>query len=488
MNLKPENTPEIDPGIPILSDEQRKRLELVEQYEKDTAETRTLWNDTLGDHEREYQKKWLELRSDIELKRAEAYERLRGQGLEEQQVSSMVAVEMATLTERHLVEKDNAARALGLAAPQSWADWLGEKKQQHPDDPTFDSLIEEAKKTPAIDGYLKTPPPRSVVTELVPRPGADGRVDYIRGMLVAVSDVGPRLDVKRNDERDIEAALKIAAQKFDKEAGLMLTGDLSFKRQAAEIAGRLGLKLQNEEPEVLMAYKRGIEQSQKPQLIQNPEIANGIEGEELGKAVAVLKGPMILKADAHTLETLKKRGIDGVEIDSDETIVMPGERAWKAQKEIRELPMELLPILAEIDVEKEDGGLKKEQIELLERENQGLIQSGKLTQKAIDVVLVRDDRVIRTREKMTQEEREVFGLAYRTAGERMKERDEKEKERELNQGKTPEQIAKEKKGQENKQEPREEEKEREKKEEEIALPLISHALRRSRKTETELVR
>ena len=38
MDLKPENTPDADPGVPILSDEQRKRLELVEQYEKDTAD------------------------------------------------------------------------------------------------------------------------------------------------------------------------------------------------------------------------------------------------------------------------------------------------------------------------------------------------------------------------------------------------------------------------------------------------------------------
>ena len=258
----------------------------------------------------------------------------------------------------------------------------------------------------------------------------------------------------------------------------MLTGDLSFKRQAAEIAGRMGLKLQNEEPEVLLAYKRGIAQMQmqQPQVIQNPEIANGIEGEPLGKAVAVLKGPMILRADEHTLAALKNREIDGVEIDSGETIVMPGERAWQAQKEIRELPMEVLPILAEIDVEKDDGGLKKEQIELLERENQGLVQNGKLTQKAIDVVLVRDDRVIRTRESLSQEEREVFGLAYRTAGERLKDLQERD------QGK--EQESAKEKSQDKKLEPaHEEEREREmkKEKEEPVLPLMSHALKRGRR-------
>jgi hypothetical protein len=74
---------------------------------------------------------------------------------------------------------------------------------------------------------------------------------------VALRDVGDRLDVRKTDDRDIEAALKIAAKKFDIDKGLLLTGDNAFKVRAAEIRGRLGYPLQNTEPEVLRAWMKG---------------------------------------------------------------------------------------------------------------------------------------------------------------------------------------------------------------------------------------
>ncbi|MGC8468378.1 MAG: LPD7 domain-containing protein, partial [Acetobacteraceae bacterium] len=43
----------------------------------------------------------------------------------------------------------------------------------------------------------------------------------------------------------LKPALRIAAQKFDLEAGLDLTGGEEFRTRAAEIAGRLGYKVQN---------------------------------------------------------------------------------------------------------------------------------------------------------------------------------------------------------------------------------------------------
>lgn len=405
-----------------LSDEQRKRLDLLESYEKDTGPERQSRNEALEKHDAAFTEKWMSLQSEIELKRAQSIERLRAEGHGEQQVQSMVAAEVATITEGFMSEKDLAARSLDLATPESWHDWLVEKKRLHPEDPTFDSLIEEAKTAPALDGFLKSPPPKSVVSELVPQPASDGRVDYMRGMLVAVTDTGARLDVKRNDDRDIEAALKIAEQKFDMDKGLMLTGDMSFKRRAAEIAGRLGYKLQNAEPEVLMAYRKGLEQAAKPEFARIPSVTNGIEGDALDRSVAVLKGPMILKADPHTLKTLESKLIPGVETTSGETIVMPGERVWQAHAEIRELPIDVLPIVAEIDISKEDGGLDPEQLAKLEKENQGLVEDGKLTQKAVDLVLVRDNRVIVTRVGMEPDERKVYGTAYLTAGDFVRQR------------------------------------------------------------------
>lgn len=413
-----------------LSDEQRKRLDLLASYEHETGPDRQARNEALETHDAAFTEKWMSLQSEVELKRAQSIERLRSEGHAEQQVQSMVAAEVAAMIEGFMAEKDRAARTLDLVTPKSWSDWLVEKKQQRPEDPTFDSLIEEAKMMPALDGFLKTSPPKSVVSELVPQPASDGRVDYMRGMLVAVSDSGARLDVKRNDDRDIEAALKIAAQKFDMDKGLMLAGDMSFKRRAAEIAGRLGYKLQNAEPEVLMAYRKGLEQAAKPEFARIPSVDNGIEGDPLDRSVAVLKGPMILKADPYTLKILENKLIPGVETASGETVVMPGERVWQAHAEMRELPIDVLPIVAEIDISKEDGGLSPEQIAKLAKENQRLVEDGRLTQKAVDLVLVRDNRVIVTREGMPPEERHVYGTAYLTAGDVVRQREPQQPEQE----------------------------------------------------------
>jgi hypothetical protein len=406
-----------------MSDEQRKRLDLIEAYEVDTGPDREARNTALEALEREYDQKWIALRSEIELKRAESLEKWRAEGRTDDQVQSLVATEMAAMTEQHMQAEDAAARKLDLATPKSWLDWLQDKQLANPDDPTFDSLIEEARRSPApaLDGYLKTPPPRSVVSDLVPSPASDGRVDYMRGMSVALTDTGSRLDVKRSDDRDIEAGLKIAAQKFDMDKGLMLTGDLAFKRRAAEIAGRLGYKVQNQEPEVLLAYKRGQEQRVKPEFARVPSVANGIEGDAIDRAVAVLKRPMILRADPHTIQSLENKLLPGIEVTSAETVVVPGERVWQAHAEIRELPADVLPILAQIDISKEDGGLTPEQISKLEKENQGLIENGKISQKAIEIVLVRDDRVIRSREALTPEQRDMFGVAYRTSGDHVRD-------------------------------------------------------------------
>lgn len=406
-----------------LSDEQRKRLDLLEAYEKETGPDRQARNEALEKHDAAFTEKWMSLQSEIELKRAQSIERLRAEGHVEQQVQSMVAAEVAVMTEGFLMDKDQAARSLDLATPQSWHNWLIEKKRLHPDDPTFDSLIEEAKTQPALDGFLKSPPPKSVVSELVPQPASDGRVDYMRGMLVAVTDTGARLDVKRSDDRDIEAALKIAAQKFDLDKGLMLTGDMAFKRRAAEIAGRLGYKLQNAEPEVLMAYRKGLEQSAKPEFARIPSIESGIEGDVLDRAVAVLKGPMILQADPHTVEVLQNRLMPGVEATSPGTIAIPGERVWQAHAEMRELESGTLPLLAEIDLSKDDGGLSPKHLAILDKEDQGLVEDGKLTQKAIDIVLVRDSRVLRSRADLPEQERVAFGPVYMTSGDIIRSRE-----------------------------------------------------------------
>jgi hypothetical protein len=90
---------------------------------------------------------------------------------------------------------------------------------------------------------------------------------------------------------------------------------------------------------------------------------------------------------------------------------------------MRELPIDVLQTLAEVDISKDDGGLAPDQLAKLESENQGLVEEGKLTQKAVDLVLVRDNRVIVSREAVPPDERHLYGTAYMTAGEVLRQRE-----------------------------------------------------------------
>ena len=80
-------------------------------------------------------------------------------------------------------------------------------------------------------------------------------VHYERDHKRVITDRGDRLDVHETSDQEIEAALRIAAQKFDLEAGLDLTGGEEFRTRAAEIAGRLGYKVQN--PDLQAAWQVG---------------------------------------------------------------------------------------------------------------------------------------------------------------------------------------------------------------------------------------
>ena len=80
-------------------------------------------------------------------------------------------------------------------------------------------------------------------------------VHYERDHKRVITDRGDRLDVHETSDQEIEAALRIAAQKFDLETGLDLTGGEEFRTHAAEIAGRLGYKVQN--PDLQAAWQAG---------------------------------------------------------------------------------------------------------------------------------------------------------------------------------------------------------------------------------------
>ena len=80
-------------------------------------------------------------------------------------------------------------------------------------------------------------------------------IHYLRDSSRVMTDRGDRLDVYRMNDCEIEAALRLAEQKFDMNKGLVLTGSREFQERAAEIAGRLNLKIQNED--LQMHWQKG---------------------------------------------------------------------------------------------------------------------------------------------------------------------------------------------------------------------------------------
>ena len=407
-----------------LTGEQKKRIALLEAYEVKTAPERDIRNGGIDQHEQEYRDKWLQLQSNIEATRGDIHARLKAQNASEQSISASVAIELAKLTEGYHAEKDKTARELdgSLARPQSWLDFLKDSKLEQPDDPTFDSLIEEAEKAPdsALEGFAKQIAPNIVLADLHAREGKDGVMEYTRGLTVTLRDVGDRLDVRKTDDRDIEAALKIAAKKFDVDKGLLLTGDTAFKVRAAEISGRLGYPLQNTEPEVLRAWMRGKQVSQGLERARIPSVEAGITGDPAKNLTIAPVGKTVLRADQRTIDILKKSPVPGVDLVGTDKISMSDERMLAANASIKDLGYQAIHEIARADLEKQDGGVDPGSVDLL-LEKGILDTDGKLTQLGTDVVMVRDDRVIREREALEPSQKAKIAQYFKTSGDYVRE-------------------------------------------------------------------
>ena len=407
-----------------LTGEQQKRIALLDAYEAKTAPEREIRNGGIDQHEQEFHEKWLQLQSSMEATRGDLHARLKGLNASEQSISASVAIELAKLTEGYYAEKDKAARELDgtLAKPQSWLDFLRESKLEQPDDPTFDGLIEEAEKAPdsGREGFTKQTAPNLVLTDLSAREGKDGVMEYTRGLTVAVRDVGDRLDVRKTDDRDVEAALKIAAKKFDVDKGLLLTGDTAFKVRAAEISGKLGYPLQNTEPEVLRAWMRGKQVSQGLERARIPSIDAGITGDPVKNLTLAPVGKSVLRSDQRTIDVLTKNPVAGVDLVGDDRISMPDERMLAANASIKDLGYQAIHQIARTDLEKPDGGVDPDSVSLLQ--DKGILDTdGKLTQLGTDVVMVRDDRVIREREALEPSQKAKITQYFKTSGDYVRE-------------------------------------------------------------------
>ncbi|MDD2920079.1 LPD7 domain-containing protein [Rhodoferax sp.] len=407
-----------------LTGEQQKRIALLDAFEAKTAPAREIRNGGINQHEQQYREKWLQLQSSMEATRGELHARLKGQNASEQSIAASVAIELAKLTEGYYAQKDKAARELDgtLAKPEIWLDFLKDAKLEQPDDPIFDSLIEEAEKTPdsGLEGFSQQTAPNIVLADLQAREGKDGVMEYTRGLTVAVRDVGDRLDVRKTDDRDVEAALKIAAKKFDIDKGLLLIGDTAFKVRAAEISGKLGYPLQNTEPEVLRAWMRGKQVAQGLERGRIPSVEAGITGDPVKNLTIAPVGKSVLRADQRTIDILIKSPVADIDLLGDGKISMRDERMLAANASIKDLGYQALHQIARVDLEQQNGGVDPGSVDLL-REKGILDTDGKLTQLGTDVVMVRDDRVIREREALEPSLRANIAQYFKTSGDYVRE-------------------------------------------------------------------
>ena len=210
---------------------------------------------------------------------------------------SLVAQELAhrqeTLERRHLAERQQ----LMGHTPLTFARFLEQKFV----DPTLTGerrrvakrLHAEAQPVAGFTGDRTGDMSPVVLDGLAATFGAekDGLVPvhYERDHKRVITDRGDRLDVHETSDQEIEAALRIAAQKFDLETGLDLTGGDEFRTRAAEIAGRLGYKIQN--PDLQAAWQVGhakaAEVSSAADITGQAEVLARVAGADNARAGAV---------------------------------------------------------------------------------------------------------------------------------------------------------------------------------------------------------
>ena len=189
--------------------------------------------------------------------------------------------------------KRRAERAESLEVP-SFATWLGQRAIEG--DEVVAQMFEEERKREARDaarenlsgersGDLSPVSLEGLVPDNDP---ASAGVRYSRDNKEVIVDTGARLDVNTAEDRDIEAALRIAAQKFDMEKGLRISGNPAFRRKAAELAGRLGLKVQDED--LQKVWERARKAAPEHAALPGGHGAPGVSADEKAALAAVTRG------------------------------------------------------------------------------------------------------------------------------------------------------------------------------------------------------
>lgn len=398
-----------------ITPEQAKRTELVEAYEKEIEPVRDARTAAIDAHEKDFGDKWSSMQNEIAKVRGDVGDKLAADNIPQQQRDQIVAMETAKLIEQHEAAKHNAAMKIDadLPKPKKWVDFLEEKAVGG--DPVVMSLLEEAKKAPeaGIEGVSDGKPRGIHMADLAYKADKDG-VKYLRGKDEIITDRGHRLDVKRLDDRDISAALQIASQKFDMDKGLVLSGDQAFRTRSAELAGRMGLKVQNMSPEMQKAYDRGQKSTSVLKQYERPNLANGISGD--------VKQPehVILKVDERIdIQKILESGTGLKAGPSINSLLMDPEKYMGAMDAWRNTDSKTLEALAHADINKSDGGLDVADIARTAPE---LVSGDSLSPMAKELVLVRDAKTLEARSHAQNP------AMYKTSQDRVAEQSAQQKE------------------------------------------------------------
>ena len=76
------------------------------------------------------------------------------------------------------------------------------------------------------------------------------------------TDTGPRIDVHNRDAATMEAALRVAAQKYGGQ--VELTGTAAFREEAARMAARLGIAILDEDLKEVWGQERAVMEQERP--------------------------------------------------------------------------------------------------------------------------------------------------------------------------------------------------------------------------------
>ncbi len=174
-------------------------------------------------------------------------------GMAEEHQRSLIAIEVAKAVEAMQKQQMSERRSLQSELPDvpSYRNFLEDRAANDPvaarmlDDERARAQIPEAVKGKRV-APLEPAVLEGLTHEIEDGP-ADKAIHYARDGERVMSDRGERVDLYKMDDREIEAALRLAEQKYDMEKGLVLTGSREFQQRAAEVAGRMGLKIQNED-------------------------------------------------------------------------------------------------------------------------------------------------------------------------------------------------------------------------------------------------